>query len=78
MFHEDFLNQNVTEFSQLIFHVTADHWDFVANGIFVLYVVTLGNFRNRRLSFHLLLSCTKRTNVESFTSQQQILMDGIG
>lgn len=50
MFHKDFLNQKMTDFAQLICHVTLDHWDCLSNGIFVLYVdVILGNFSSHSL-----------------------------
>jgi len=56
VFLEDFLNHSMTNFSQLIFHVTPDHWGFVANGVFVLYVGIIGDSRNPSLSFHFMLT----------------------
>jgi hypothetical protein len=38
MFAEGCLSLKWVNFSELIFHITPDHWDSVSNGIFVLYV----------------------------------------
>ena len=53
VFPDGFLSYKMTDF--LICHVTPDRLDFVAYGIFVLYVdITLGNFSHHLLSFHLI------------------------
>ena len=62
-------------FSELIFHLTPNHWDFVSYDIFVLHVdIILGNFSHYLLSFHLTFSYTKYKNIESFIFYLKILM----